>query len=739
MTERTAVNTVSTTFRGPCSFANGTVALMLAAGAVLFSGVAVSEPVRTPHTSVELVAEVESFVPGETFDVGLRLTPDPGWHTYWINPGDAGKAAELDWDLSEGISVTDLQFPAPGFIPFMGLLSYGYNEETLLIATVSTPEQAGDSIALSAFANWLVCDDKICIPESADVFLNLPRGAGSYDPLTRTAFAKARALHPVAVDWPAEFRSSAERVEFRFNMAHPEQASQWRKSHVFPVAEKLIDHAAPQEVSVDGPFLTVSTAAGYRHDRFESTGAVLRFEGADGRVQAFLFDAVRTSDFSVVSEANTTSSAFFTDSDSSLASTSSNLDAASAAFSWIPFLRALLFAVLGGFILNLMPCVLPILSLKALSVSEMAKLSKRDSQQSGLMYAAGVLCCFLAFAAILLSLRAAGDLAGWAFHLQNPLVVSVLALIMVAIGLNFVGVFELRGTASNLGIVNKLLSGHNNESFFTGLLAVVVASPCTVPFMAGALGYALVQPMVVTLAIFVGLGIGFALPFLAVSFVPAVHGLLPKPGAWMNSMRQVLAFPMLATALWLFWIVGRLAGVDSLAMTLLATLALAFALWCWGVAQQRPLWRWRIPGWSAVVVCALALYGSTASTAPQGIEADVSGEPWSEQRVAELRAADRPVFAYFTADWCITCKVNERVAINTDSVQEFFRNNDVAVLVGDWTNEDPDISAELERRGRAGVPVYLYWPPGGLDEPLMLPSLLTPKIVMHALADAGFE
>ena len=700
-----------------------------------------ADPVRTFHTSVDLVSEVDSYVSGTTFDIGLRLSPDPGWHTYWINPGDAGKAAELKWNLPDGFSVGRLTFPTPGFVPFMGLLSYGYNEDTLLIATVEVPELTPDTVHLTAFASWLICDDQICIPESADLQLDLPKGNGSFVPELRTAFAAARALHPIAVDWPANFVGSYDEVTFEIGL--PQDFSSWGEIHLFPEAEKLIDHAAPQALSSSDTTLRITGPSGVRQERTQASNAVLRFVGTEGRVQAFDVQAKRVEALSDDEFKPYSPTAIDVSKPSApLENGSKGASGATDTFEWVTFLQALLAAMLGGLILNLMPCVLPILSLKALSVVEMSKLSKSDSQRAGLMYTAGVLVCFLAFAATLISLRAAGDFAGWAFHLQNPLIVSILSLVMIAVGLNFLGVFELRGSVSNWNVFSRLLSNKNNESFFTGLLAVIVASPCTVPFMAGALGYALVQPALVTVAIFIGLGIGFALPFLAISFMPNLQRVLPRPGAWMNSMRQVLAFPMLATAVWLWWILGRQAGVDSLVLTVIGSLALGFALWSWGISQQKPVWRWKIPGWIAAMLCAIAIYGSQTfveSPSTTGAAEDSYSQPWSESAVAELREQGRPVFAYFTADWCITCKVNERIAIKTDTVQSFFEDHNIAVLVGDWTNEDPDISAELERRGRAGVPVYLYWAPGGSDEPLILPSLLSPQVVVDDLTEAGIE
>ncbi|MYA31676.1 MAG: hypothetical protein F4Y31_10630, partial [Gammaproteobacteria bacterium] len=389
---------------------------------------------------------------------------------------------------------------------------------------------------------------------------------------------------------------------------------------------------------------------------------------------------------------------------------------------------------LGGLILTLIPCVLPILSLKARGVARRAGEDPAVARGAGLQFLAGVLVSFLILAALIIGLRAGGEAVGWAFHMQNPLIVAILALVMVAVGLNLLGVFEVNVGAGALG--GKATQGKAGE-FFTGVLAVLVATPCTAPFMAPALGYAILQPATVTVSVFLALGLGFALPYFVVAFLPGAQRLLPRPGAWMVSFRQALAFPMLATAIWLYWVLGNQAGVDALTLALISALALALGAFGWrrgaGAGYSRP---WRAASMAGLAVVLLSLWtlprAVVEADGPPGTSDEIA---YSETVLEELRAQREPVFAYFTADWCITCKVNERVALKSDAVRQFLLREGVQVLVGDWTNEDPEITEVLQRHGRAGVPLYLYFKPGSA-EALVLPQILTPDLVIDAIENA---
>ena len=745
------------------------VAGVIAGLAVLAGGVAQAVPVRTGHTQAELLAEVASVKPGQAFTVGLSLTPDPGWHTYWINPGDAGKPARIRWDAPEGLEFGELAFPAPGFVPFMGLMSYGYNEPTLLLAEATqTAPPVGGMLAIKARASWLVCDDKLCIPERADLSLEIPvagepfigEGAAGEPPAESgdwrfAAFAEARALLPQPVGWTAAFHESD--GEIVFELATPLSLERAAGLYLFPEAEGMIDHTAPQQIDVWPDRVRVAVPAGPRAARYQDTGLVLSMEMAGAPRQAFGLSARRSQGpaehggAAVMSltaapggeaaaggggggrGAGGGSSAGMVSSAGSAAAAGGGA-VSPAGFSAAAFWQAVVFAILGGLILNLMPCVLPILSLKALGVAQMAGEKPAAARRSGLQYLAGVLASFLVFAALIIALRQAGEAVGWAFHMQNPLIVAVLALLMVAVGLNLLGVFEVGSSLGALG--GKAARGRSGE-FFTGILAVLVATPCTAPFMAPALGYAIVQPPAVTAGVFLALGLGFALPYCVVAFLPGARRLLPRPGAWMVSFRQALAFPMLATAIWLYWVLGNQAGIDALALALISALALGLAAFGWrrlaGEGVSRP---WRTVSVAALLVVAASLWALPRISVAPGDAGPAAGEiVWSETALDELRAEQRPVFAYFTADWCITCKVNERVALQSGAVKDFFARQGIQVMVGDWTNEDPRITEVLQRHGRAGVPLYLYFGPGA-SEALVLPQLLTPGLVIESIEAA---
>lgn len=696
-------------------------AILLSAG-LLMSWPAHGAPVRTDHTQVELISETESIAPGTSFSIGLRLAPDAGWHTYWINPGDAGKAAKVTWELPPGFEVGELAFPAPGFVPFGPLMSYGYNETTLLIAEVSVPDEIDDEVRFAGRANWLVCDDEVCIPERANVSLVLPKGGGDVNANRRSEFAAARAAQPLPAQWPASYAVEGERIRFHIDLPAPlENATDL---YLFPAAEKLIDHVAEQQVTLSSDGLVIETGTGPRVDRYDATDIVLSFTSDGARRQALWLAAERH--------------------DEGMAALVSGIasDGGSAAGTGaFAIFQALAFAFLGGLLLNLMPCVLPILSLKALSLTEISASSARSAHLSGIFYTLGVVVSFLLLALLMIGLRSAGEQVGWAFHLQNPHIVGALALVMFVVGMNFLGTFELKGGFANLGgLTHRLTEGRGGE-FFTGALAVIVASPCTVPFMSPALGFALVQPALISLSVFVSLGLGFALPFLLMALLPKARALLPKPGRWMETFRNLLAFPMFATALWLLWVLGRQAGVDTLSLMLAAMIGLGFALMSWGRLQARQgTLRWSLSAATGALVAIAGAYlaSSVASMPMSRADASANQEStYSDERLSTLHNEGVPVFAYFTADWCITCKVNERVALKSDTVQEYFETSGIEVLVGDWTNEDPAITSVLERHGRSGVPLYLYFKPSGdLNAPLILPSLLTPDLVVDNIEQA---
>ena len=683
---------------------------------------AFAEAVRTAHSTVELVAEQASLpADGGVVTLGLHLRPNPGWHAYWRNPGDAGKEPSMRWRLPEGFEAGALRFPTPHLIPFGEFNTYGFDGPILLLADMQVPQGlvAGGTHALSAKASWVVCDDELCVPEEAQLALTLPVGDGAPNAATAPLFAEARRKLPQTVAWPARFAVADGGVE--------------------------VEVVVPAGTAVDEPYLFVASKrlVRYGEQRFHRNGGTLRFAMSAGGAAERLESAA-----AVLSGVGDSEGTLL-----NLTKTAAPLPPLPAAVAAAPstsalgVLQAILFGVLGGVVLNLMPCVFPILSMKALGLVHLSGAERTAVRASGLLYTAGVLVAFAAIAALLLALRAAGNAVGWGFQLQSPWVNLALGLGMVAIGLNLAGLFEIGTRLMGMG-QGAAEGGEKRAAFLTGLLAVVVATPCTAPFMAGALGYALVQPAAVAMAVFLALGVGLALPYLALTWIPALGRALPKPGPWMGVFRQVLAFPMLATALWLFWVVGKQLGASSMAVALLAALLLAFALWAFGRSVAATgAWRWRIAAALGLAACLGASARLDDFRAPPAVAADVPAagtlgklalQRFSPALVQSYVAAHQPVFVYFTADWCISCKLNERVALATDAVGDAINERGIKVVEGDWTAEDPVITEWLTMYGRAGVPLYLYFPRGSssIDAGVVLPQVLLPDIVIDAIVDA---
>ncbi|WP_254447541.1 protein-disulfide reductase DsbD [Sphingomonas sp. ID1715] len=651
----------------------------------------------TQHIRPRLVAESMTPAPGQTVTLALVMTPEAGWHGYWQNPGDAGVPASIKWQLPAGISVGAFQHPVPTTLLIAGLMNYVYEREYALLAPLTVPRDAapGTRLRISGDAEWLACTDSICVPERGPVALELTVRSGSVEPATRTRFDTWRAALPRPLGSQAHF----EIVGDRLRIAIPLPASvPVVRPYFFPATQGALDYAAPQSVSRSGDTLIVETAAKAKLGRLEG---VLRLDEKTGLALAAVPGAVPPPGEPIGDEARS--------------------------FDWTTALTALAGAILGGLLLNVMPCVFPILSLKALGLAR-AGIDEREARREALAYTAGVILTCLALGVALLALRASGAAVGWAFQLQDPRVIGLLLLLVVGVALNLAGVFELRGTGAGGAMAAR---GGVSGAFWTGALAAFVATPCTGPFMAAALGAALVLPAAAALTVFAGLGLGLALPFLAVGFVPELRRRLPKPGSWMETLRRLLSVPMFLTALGLAWILGRQAGVNGMSVGLGAALLLALALWWAGVRQA---------GGKAILPAlpAAAIAGALVLTlAPVATPAEAGGllkaQPFSEAALQKARTDGRPVFAYFTADWCLTCKANEKTAIERDETAKAFAARNVAVLVGDWTNGDPAIGRFLEQQGRSGVPLYLYYP-AGAPEPRALPQLLTTSMLVELVS-----
>jgi thiol:disulfide interchange protein/DsbC/DsbD-like thiol-disulfide interchange protein len=651
------------------------------------------------HTRVELIAETARPAPGGKVTLGFVMTPKPEWHTYWLNPGDAGAPTRAQWTLPAGASAGELRYPTPETFVVSGLMNYVYAHENVLLADVAVPDglAPGTPFPVRVRLDWLVCDDELCVPEGATLSLNLAAGNGAADPAQQPRFAAARAALPTAVDWPARFAFAGD----RFVLAVPfAQAAKVRGGYFFPAVDGALGYAAPQAIGLAGDRLRIETAAGSGRD-LKTVSGVLRLdvEGYD-RPLAF---AIAATPGEVPASATPLAAG-------------AEPDAA-----WRTAGLALLAAVAGGLLLNVMPCVFPILSLKALSLAR-GGASEADARREGLAYTAGVVLTCLALGGLILALRAAGANIGWAFQLQDPRVIAFLFLLMVAIGLNLAGLYEI--DVAGRGAGGRLTAqGGAGGAFWTGVLAAFVATPCTGPFMGVALGAAIALPPVAGLAVFAGLGFGLALPFLLLGFVPALRRRLPKPGAWMDRFRRLLSVPMFATALGLAWVLGRQAGVEGMTLGLGAALLLGLALWWFGRRQggERPA---LAPlGLVAASLLAVLLVSPVAETRAAPTSGTLAAQPFSPERLAALTAERRPTFVYFTADWCITCKVNERGALGSPKVAQAFERAGVTTLVGDWTTPDPVIARFLESRGRNGIPLYLFYRADGSVEEL--PQVLT--------------
>jgi len=634
-----------------------------------------------PHLRIALVAESDTPKAGGEVAIALDTKPQPGWHGYWRNPGDAGFAAKLDWTLPKGVTVGELAYPAPQRLLISGLMNYVFERPYAPIVTVKIPPglAAGTALPIKLHMAYLVCTTQLCVPEQGDFAITLTVGDGAIDPAQRATFDSWRRALPQPLGSGATYQAG--NGSLRIAVPYPATAK-GKGAYFYPVSTGLLDYAAPQTVTRDGDRLILTTKG-------KTGGQLDGVLSVDGRALAVT------------------------------ASPGAVAPVQAAGGDWTAALIAFAGAVLGGLILNVMPCVFPILSLKALSLAR-ASGDERGSRHEALAYTAGAITMCLTLGATILALRAGGSAVGWAFQLQDPRVVVSLLLLTVGISLNLAGAFELPIPR----FVNNV--GGAGGAFATGALAAFVATPCAGPFMGVALGAALVLPRPAALAVFGGLGLGLALPFLLLGYVPALRKRLPRPGAWMDTLRRFLSIPMWLTAVALAWVLGKEAGVDGMGLALLVTLGFAIVLWAAGRRQARGL-GFGVP--AVAMLLAIAAAGVwLIHTRPAQAAAAAGPETFSEAKLAQLRAKGRPVFAYFTADWCLTCKVNERVAIDTDRVRTSFARKNVAVLVGDWTNGDPVLGRFIEAHNRAGVPLYLYYPTGG-GEPQVLPQVLTPSML----------
>jgi thiol:disulfide interchange protein len=653
------------------------------------------------HLQMQLLAESTTPAAGSDVALAIDTRPAAGWHGYWINPGDAGFPAKFDWTLPDGVTAGQPVYPMPGQLVVAGLMNYVYERPYAPLVTLHVPAglARGTPLPVKLHLDYLVCTASMCVPESNDLSVDLTVGDGRVTPDRQAQFDAWRQALPKSLDAKATYQVADGRI--RIAVPYPAGAK-LSDGYFYPITTGVVDYAAPQTVVHDGNRVVVATKA--TGPGSGTLDGVLRI----GTVQSLRVTAqpgaVPATDATVAAGAT----------------------ADSGGWSWGLMVAALGGAILGGLILNIMPCVFPILSLKALSLAN-TKVDEREAKREAMAYALGVIAVCVALGGVILLLRAGGAAVGWAFQLQDPHAILVLLLLVTAIAFNLTGLFEVptpRFVSNNAGV---------GGAFATGALAAFIATPCTGPFMGAALGAALVLPWPAALAIFAGLGFGLALPFLAIGFVPALRRRLPRPGGWMETFRHILAVPMFLTALGLAWVLGQQAGIDGMTLGLGGALVLALLLWVAGRRQARGLGFGGVLG--LIMLIAVAVAAVSVSPARHGVAAaPTSGaQPFSEATLAKLRQQNRPVFAYFTADWCLTCKVNEEAAIETSAVEGAFRKHKVAVLVGDWTDGDPALGRFIEAHNRAGVPLYLYYAPGAA-QPKVLPQVLT-KGLLISLVD----
>jgi thiol:disulfide interchange protein DsbD len=680
---------------------------------------------RTDHATIQLIAEDTALVPGKPLSLLLQLTVQDGWHSYWRNPGDSGLATQLSWTLPDGLTAGDPQWPYPERINTPPLVNYGYSGETALLTelAVSPTLSPGGQQVINLQADWLVCKD-ICVPEQATLSLSLPVAASATaNPEHQEAFARARAQLPQPKpNWSA--RASLRDGQWVVQLHLSDVGNgQLTPIDFFPIDPTLAANSPPPTFEQVGHSLTITlpTAQELKEkDLPPQWSGVLLLQDSRKTTQAFAI----TADIAGATSMNR----YWQGGE------------ATANLSWGLAARALLLALLGGIVLNLMPCVFPVLALKVLGFVKASHhhhhqptplaLKTASPRRHALWYSAGVVSSMLVLAGLLILLQLAGQRLGWGFQLQSPAFVTAMVLLFTLISFSLFGFVEWGQRFSSFA--NRFARHHGSSTAFaTGVLATLVATPCTGPFMAIALGLALSMPPLLTLLIFVALGAGLALPVVVLSSWPSLLQRLPRPGAWMEHFKQLLGFPLLASALWLLWVLGRQQGMAAVFHVLTWLLLAGFTLWAWGRVGR---W-WRRLLLLLSLLAAFPLFAPTASETPQPSSVrEQSGEPqaFTPEKLAALQAAGKPVLVNFTADWCLTCKVNEASTLGRDSVQQALRDRGVTYLVADWTNRDAVIAAELAKYQRTGVPLYILFWPG--QAPQLLPQLLTPDLLLAALS-----
>ena len=714
---------------------------------------------KTPYSEVELVSSVASVRPGTPFTLAVHITVDPGWHTYWINGGDAGDELLVDWSLPEGFTAGPLQWPVPKLLPAPPLMSYGYEEQIFVLIDITPSADAvpGTDVEIRGAADFQVCSD-ICLIALDDISVTLPVRSGPPEPDASwaAAIADVQARLPRPADgwtvraWTngAENETAAYVLDIaRAGTGGAPVPATLAAPHLFADSGYVIEHAAPQRVARVGDAIRMEIPRNYFEAEYgpRLAGLLVADAGSESpiawEIEAFIHDVpleVAAEAVDPLRSPDVAETGGVPEGMAPLGRPPEAL-AASEPGAGLGFVAALLFALLGGAILNLMPCVFPVLSMKVLGLVEKGGEDPGRVRMHGLAFGAGVLVSLWALAGVLVVLRAGGQSLGWGFQLQAPVFVGLLALLLFGLGLNLSGLFELGVGMTRLGSLGA--GDTHRDSFLMGGLTVLVATPCTAPFMGASLGFALSQPAAVGLAVFTSLGVGLAAPYVLLTFMPPLLAGLPQPGAWMETLKQVLAFPMYATVVWLVWVFGNQAGMDATALLLLALTLLSLAGWIygrfgWRAASRRAAFAGLVVASGAVATVVQGARIADPTLVVPTRTAEVGWEPFSPERLLALRSEGRPIFIDFTADWCLSCKVNDRIALDTEAVRSAFAKENVALLVADWTGRDPIIAETIASFGRSGIPLYVMYSADPDVKPEILPAVLTRGTVIEAVERA---
>ncbi|NOT67440.1 MAG: thiol:disulfide interchange protein [Methylophilaceae bacterium] len=695
---------------------------------------AASSVADTEHVRAELIASVDKVYPGAEIELGINERIIPHWHTYWQNSGDSGEPTTIQWTLPRGVNAGEIQWPIPKRFSIGPVTNYGYEHEVTLLSAVKVPANAviGGVFPIHAKVGWLVCNE-ICIPETVELNLNLPIVAkGSATGKGSPLIEKARKTLPQVSPWSASVEYQQHQLLLRIS-GNASLNTQANDLYFYPLQWGRILHNVVQTPSVDGNTLVLKLKPGEApvkpSENLSGVLVVSENRGGEQVATGYVINAAISAASSPI--INLTAEA----------NESANLG--------LP--AALLLALLGGVILNLMPCVFPVLSIKALSLLSHVHQEPLQTRLHGLAYTLGILVSFSLLAGLLIALKAGGAQIGWGFQFQSPVFVLVVAYLMFGVGLSLSGVFTIGNSVVGVGSSLAQRSGYSG-SFFTGVLATIVATPCTAPFMGAALGYALAQSPVVLLSVFLSLGLGLALPYLLLSSWPYLQRWLPRPGVWMERVKQGLAFPMYLAAVWLIWVLAQQRGANAIAVALGGMVAIAFAAWLYGITRNSKTSTRHGSTAIAVIAVLIALTGGYAGVLANPANAKLSNaklkneiaatksqnwEPYSSEKLQSLLAQGKPVFLNFTAAWCISCLANERVTLSDSKVIAAFKNSGITYLKGDWTNQDVQITQFLKEFGRSGVPLYVAYPANRKDgkavKPVVLPQILTPEIVVNAV------